>query len=101
MTHVKLTLSCPTVLGEQVADYLLSSEWLESGFTTIATQGHGRDFAQASLREKVRGQTESLNIFAILPAENLVPLLEALRTRFRNPHMIYWTEPVLAFGDFA
>lgn len=101
MTHVKLTLSCPTALGEQVVEYLLDSEWLESGFTTIAAQGHGRDFAQASLREKVRGRIDNLNILAVMPAEKLPPLLEALRARFRNPHMIYWTEPVQAFGDFA
>ena len=101
MTHVKLTLSCPAALGEQIVEYLLTSEWLEAGFTTIATQGHGRDFSQASLREKVRGRIETLNIQAILPAENIAPLLGALRARFRNPHMIYWTEPVHAFGDFA
>lgn len=101
MSYVKLTLSCPTTLGEQVAEYLLDSEWLEGGFTTIAAQGYGRDFAQASLREKVRGCVDNLNILAVMPAENLPPLLEALRARFRNPHMIYWTEPVRDFGDFA
>lgn len=101
MTYMKLTLSCPTALGEQVVEYLIASEWLEGGFTTIAAQGHGRDFAQASLREKVRGRADHLNIFAVLPAENIPPLLDALRARFRNPHMVYWTEPVHAFGDFA
>jgi hypothetical protein len=101
MTHLKLTLSCPAALGEQVVEYLLGSEWLQSGFTTLAARGHGRDFAQASLREKVRGCVDNLNIFVILPAENLDPLLEALRARFRNPHMVYWTETVQAFGDFA
>lgn len=101
MTHVKLTLSCPAALGEQVVEYLLTSEWMESGFTTIAAQGHGRDFAQASLREKVRGRVDNLNILAVMPAEKLAPLLDALRARFRNPHMIYWTETVQAFGDFA
>ncbi|HEX2759384.1 MAG TPA: DUF3240 family protein [Rhizomicrobium sp.] len=101
MTHIKLNLSCPVGLGEQVAEYLLASEWLEGGFTTIAGQGHGHDFSQASLREKVRGHVQTQQIFAILPEENLAPLLEALRARFRTPHMTYWTEPVHAFGDFA
>lgn len=101
MTHVKLTLSCPAALGEQIVEYLLASEWLESGFTTIAAQGHGRDFAQASLREKVRGRVDYLNILAVVPTESLAPLLDALRARFRNPHMVYWTEPVHALGDFA
>ncbi len=101
MTHVKVTLSCPTMLGEQVAEYLLTSEWLEAGFTTFAAQGHGHDFSQASLREKVRGQMEVLNIVALLPAAHVAPFLEALRTRFRDPQMTYWAEAVQALGDFA
>lgn len=101
MIHVKLTLSCPKTLGEQVVEYLIASEWLDGGFTTIAAQGHGRGFAQASLRENVRGRVDNLNILAVLPSDNISPLLEALRARFRNPHMVYWTEPVHAFGDFA
>lgn len=101
MTHIKLNLSCPVALGEQVAEYLLDSEWLEGGFTTIATHGYGHDFSQASLREKVRGHVQTLQIFAILPQGDLSSLLEALRARFPNPHMTYWTEPVQAFGDFA
>jgi hypothetical protein len=101
MMHMKLTLSCPTMLGEQVVEYLLTSEWLEAGLMTFDAQGHGRDFSQASLREKVRGRVDALNIVALLPAAHVAPLLDALRARFRNPHMIYWTELVHALGDFA
>ncbi|HEU0163375.1 MAG TPA: DUF3240 family protein [Rhizomicrobium sp.] len=98
---VKLSLVCPAILGEQLVEYLLESEWLDGGFTTLATQGHGRDFANASLREKVRGRVQSLTVVAILPAGNATALLDALRARFRNPHLVWWTEPVLGFGDFA
>lgn len=101
MTHMKLTLSCPTALGEQVVEYLLGSEWLEAGLTTFVGQGHGRDFSQASLREKVRGRVEVLTIVALLPAAHVAPLLDALRARFRNPQMTYWTETVQTLGDFA
>ncbi len=101
MTHVKLTLSSPTALGEQVAEYLLASEWLDAGFTTFAGQGHGQDFSQASLREKVRGRVEVLNIVALLPTANVAPLLAALRARLRNSQITYWTEPVQSLGDFA
>ena len=101
VTMVKLNLACPAVLGEQLVEYLLESEWLDGGFTTLATHGHGGDFVQASLREKVRGRVQSLTVVAILPAENVAPLLAALRGRFRNPHLVWWTEPVLGFGDFA
>jgi len=98
---VKLNLACPAALGEQLVEYLLESEWLDGGFTTLATQGHGRDFANASLREKVRGRVQSLTVVAILPERNVAALLEAVRGRFRNPHLVWWTEPVLGFGDFA
>jgi hypothetical protein len=101
MTHLKLTLSCPTALGEQVVEYLLASEWLEAGLTTFAAQGHGRDFSQASLREKVRGRVDVLHIVALVPAALVTPLLDSLRARFRNPEMTYWTETVQALGDFA
>lgn len=101
MSHVKLNLSCPAALGEQVAEYLLESEWLDGGFTSFTAQSHGRDFATASLAEKVRGRMQVLTIMAILPADNTAPLLAALRERFPSPHFFYWTEPVHAFGDFA
>jgi len=101
MTHVKLTLSCPAALGEQITEYLQSAEWLEAGFTTFSGQGHGGELSQASPREKVRGCVEVLNIVTLLPAANVAPLLDALRARFRNPHMAYWTESVQSLGDFA
>ena len=101
MSHVRLNLSCPAVLGEQVVEYLLESEWMEGGFTSFAGHGHGRDFANSTLAEKVRGRIHILTITAILPSAHVAPLLAALRERFRSPHLLYWTEPVLDFGDFT
>ncbi len=98
---VKLNLVCPAALAEQLVEYLLESEWLDGGFTSLATHGHGGDFMGASPREKVRGRVQSLTVVAILPTGNVTALLEALRGRFRNPHLVWWTEPVLGFGDFA
>ncbi len=40
MSHVKLNLSCPRTLGEQLVEYLLDR--LEGGFTTLHGHGHGR-----------------------------------------------------------
>ena len=55
----------------------------------------------ATLAEKVRGRVHVLIIMAIMPSENTVPLLAALKQRFPSPHLFYWTEPVTDFGDFT
>ena len=101
MSHVKLNLSCPAALGDQLVAYLLESEWLDGGFTSLPGYGHGGDFSGATLAEKVRGRVHVLTIMAILPSQNVAPLLEALRQRFPSPHLVYWTEPVADFGDFT
>jgi hypothetical protein len=101
MSHVRLTLSCPQPLTEQVMEFLLEHEILIGGFTSLAAQGHGRDFDGASLRERVRGCVQSTLLTAILPSENVTPLLQEMRSQFRAPHLFYWTEPVLEFGDLS
>ena len=101
MTRIKLTLSCPGILAEQVTAALLESDWVPDGFTTIDASGHGADFAKASLRERVRGRIDTQLVVAVLPAVNVAPLLGELGERFRSSQMQYWTEPVLDFGDFA
>jgi Protein of unknown function (DUF3240) len=101
MTQMKLTLSCPQAVLEDVVEYLLDSKLLPAGFTTIAANTHGADFESASLREKVRGRIHTALVMTILPAGNVAPLLEGLRASFRGPRIQYWTEAVHDFGDFA
>jgi hypothetical protein len=101
MSHVKMTLSCPVGLGEQVVEALLESERLTSGFTTFPASGHGHDFTTASLREKVRGRVDTMLIVIVIPAADAHALLAELRERFPTPRLVYWTEPVHAFGDFG
>ena len=101
MSRIKLTLSCPCALAEQVTEVLLESEWVTEGFTTLDAGGHGADFATASLRERVRGRIETQLIIAVLPGAHAAPLLQELRERFRTPQMHYWTELVHDAGDFA
>jgi hypothetical protein len=101
MSHVRLTLSCPQPLVEQVVEFLLDHETMIGGFTSLAAHGHGRDFVGATLRERVRGRVQSTLLMAILPCEDVTPLLQELRSQFRAPHLFYWTEPVLDFGDLS
>jgi hypothetical protein len=100
-SRIKLTLACPQSLAEQMIEFLLDGPWLQEGFTTVAGNGHGADFANASLREKVRGRVEIQLVTTVLPAAHLPGLLDALRAQFKAPHTRYWTEPVQEFGDLS
>ncbi|HWU56556.1 MAG TPA: DUF3240 family protein [Rhizomicrobium sp.] len=98
---IKLTLACPQALAEQMVEFLLDGAWLQGGFTTVAGSGHGADFANATLREKVRGRVEVLLVTTIVPAAHLPSLLAALREQFKAPYTRYWTEPIQEFGDLS
>lgn len=101
MTRIKLTLTCPGALAEQMSKFLLDCEQLNGGFTAWSANGHGVDFTTASLREQVRGSVHVFLLTAIIDEAGLAPLLTSLRAQFRAPHVRYWTEPVLEFGDLA
>lgn len=101
MIRSKLTLSCPSAVAEQVIEHLLESSLLPEGFTTTGGSGHGADFRNASLRERVRGRVDVILVIAILPAVDIPSLLEELGPNFRGAHIRYWTEPVHASGDLA
>lgn len=68
------------------------------GFTTFAAEGHGFDFAKASVRERVRGRVERGVLVAVMPRERSAQLLELIRQKLPVPHMAYWLEPVLEVG---
>jgi len=100
MSYLKITLSCPAALGEQVVEYLLDAN-PATGFTSFAASGHGRDFAQASVREQVRGRVDARVVMLVVAAAEAPGLLAALRQAFPTPHLVYWTEAVQDFGDFG
>jgi len=101
VSHLKLTLSCPSMLGEQIVEALLEDGRLSGGFTTFPVSGHGRDFTQASIREKVRGRVDRTIIMAIVPIGEADLLLNDLRKKYPTPHLTYWTETVHSYGDFG
>ncbi len=101
MSRIKLTLSCPLIVAEQVTEALLESDWVTDGFAALDASGHGADFSDATLRERVRGRIDTQLLTVLLPAANVAPLLQELRNRFRSAQMHYWTEAVLDSGDFT
>ena len=97
----KLTLICPTMAADQIVEALLEAGGLVDGFTTAAVNGHGQDFASASVGERVRGYVRRTSITLVTTAERTTALVALLRGKFPSPHIVYWTEPVMEFGDFS
>jgi hypothetical protein len=89
------------MLGEQVVEALLENGKLPGGFITFPANGHGRDFAQASIQEKVRGRVDCTIIMTIVPTEEADLLLNSLRKKFPTSHLTCWTETVHSYGDFG
>lgn len=68
------------------------------GFTTFAAEGHGFDFSNATVRERVRGRVERCVLMAVMPRARTSQLLELVRRKIPVSHMAYWLEPVLDVG---
>jgi len=101
LEYRKLTLMCPDDLAERLIDILLDANVRLTGFTTLKGDGHGHDFASATVRERVRGRVARRLIIAVLPADDVAVLLEDIHEQVRNPQLAYWVEPVLAYGHLS
>ncbi len=97
----KLTLVYPPSAEDCIVELMLSCEPPLSGFTTWKAEGHGHDFANASVRERVRGRVMRGVLSVIVPRARLAALLEDIRTRAAIANLAYWVEPVEAFGRLA
>lgn len=68
------------------------------GFTTWQAEGHGASFRTASSAERVRGKVERTVLVVILERSRAESLLAEVCVKAPVAHMIYWIEPVDAFG---
>jgi hypothetical protein len=96
----QLTLVFPDELEAAVLD-ALGAVAPDQPYTLLHAAGHGRDFATASSRERVRGQVGRRVLWLVAPPAELQALLGALREHIRSRDLVWWTAPVCAFGDFA
>lgn len=96
----QLTLVFPDELESAVLD-ALGDFAPDQPFTLLHATGHGRDFAHASSRERVRGQVGRRALWLVAPVDELTTLLGALRERVHNRDLVWWRTPVGAFGDFS
>lgn len=96
----QLTLVFPAELEGAVLD-TLGAVAPEQPFTLLHASGHGRDFAAASSRERVRGLVGRRVLWLVAPVDELATLLGALRERVHSRDLVWWRTPVGAFGDFS
>jgi hypothetical protein len=96
----QLTLVFPDELEGAVLD-ALGAIAPEQPFTLLHATGHGRDFAAASSRERVRGQVGRRVLWLVAPVAELTALLGALRARVHSRDLVWWRTPVGALGDFS
>jgi hypothetical protein len=97
----RLTLVFPPLVEAQLIELLLEQDPPLPGFTVLSGEGHGADFATASLREQVRGRVARRALTMVLPADRVGPLVTALRRAISNSQVTWWTEHVTGFGRFA
>lgn len=93
----KLTIVCPPEVEERIFDLLLAPEIADGGFTTLAAEGHGHSFDNASAGERVRGRVKRTMIVLVLPVLRVDTVLDRLRKDVPVAHIACWTEPVEGF----
>ncbi len=97
----KLTLVYPPSAEDAIVELLLTADPPLGGFTTWPADGHGLDFADATVAERVRGRVSRSVMALILPRSRLPSLLETIRIRVGVPHLAYWVEPIEDFGRLS
>jgi Protein of unknown function (DUF3240) len=96
-----LTISCPGKLEEEFIDLLREHPQWVSGFTSLQAEGFGTGTQLHSSMEQVRGRSQRRVLQVVLNAENIEPLLCALRQQIPSNEVAWWTIPVAGFGRFA
>ena len=75
----KLTLVYPPMAEDRVVELLLSADPPLAGFTTWTAEGHGHDFATATVSERVRGRVKRGVLVAVMPRERAARLLDEIQ----------------------
>lgn len=97
----RLTLVAPRELEAALLAALLELEPALPGFTTVAVEGHGEGFVDASTHERVRGRIDRLLLWLVLPADGVQRVLARLELRLPHSQLVWWVEPVDAMGRLA
>ena len=94
---VRLNLVFPPALEDAITDTLIADPSLP-GFTLLQAEGHSSDFANATIREQVRGRVDKRLLWIVTERQRVDDLLASLRQRISSRDVRWWLEPVLAGG---
>ena len=94
----KLTLIYPPASEAHIIELMMNSDPPLSSFTTWAAEGLGNAFNRGSMRERVRGRITRGMLVIVLQRSRVAPLLDEIRLKAAIPDIVYWVEPVEAFG---
>ena len=93
-----LVLALPSVLQEEMLDYLASHRQWVSGLSLLDAEGVGSGSELRSTMERVRGRASRRLILVLLSADTVKPLLEDLAGVFHTAEIAWWLLPVAGFG---
>lgn len=97
----KLTLVYPIGVESLIVDLILESSPPLGGFTTWAAEGHGHDFGESTVAERVRGRVGRGVLTAVVARQRAEALLREIERKAALPHLTYWIEPIIDFGRMA
>lgn len=94
----RLTMIAPSELEDALVDTLLDMQPSLPGFTTSHVAGHGESFDQAHVHECVRGRIDRLQLWMVLPGDDVQRVLDAVARRLTGSRISWWIEPVDGMG---
>jgi len=98
---VLLTLIAAATLEENIADLLLESPELASGFTSSAASGHGADLRFEAASERVRGRGRRVRFELAVEEKAAHALLDRLRGSLGDANVYYWICPMIESGTLV
>ena len=93
-----LTLVSPPEIEEKLLDTLLQVAGNEV-FTSTPTFSHGTAHGRLSSTEQVMARSRSVQVQILLKAEELEPILAALRAGFAGTGLRFWVTTLTQSGE--
>ena len=98
MPSLCLTLVSPPEIEEKLLDTLLEVAGNEV-FTSTPTFSHGTAHGRLSSTEQVMARSRSVQVQILLKAEELEPILAALRAGFAGTGLRFWVTTLTQSGE--
>lgn len=98
MPDLCLTLVSPPEIEEKLLDTLLEMAGNDV-FTSTPTFNHGTAHGRLDSTEQVMGRSRSVQVQILIAAEELDPLLAALRAGFAGTGLRFWVFPLTQSGE--